>query len=74
MIGAHLDQADLRSKLGLCLLTDEEMVDPTKWEMYEDPFPPSDFEDDDHDDDDDDEEDVSVDGFEIDFVTSVNEV
>ena len=60
LIGTQLDHASLRGKLTSCLLTDDEMEDPVKWALLEDPFPPSDFEDDDDDDDDD---------FEVDMIS-----
>lgn len=43
------------------------MADPAQWELYEDPFPPSDFEDDDHDDD----SDGADNGIEVDIVAAV---
>ena len=70
LIGTNLDHSSLRSKLHSCLLTDKEMIDESQWALFEDPFPPSDFEDDDdHDDDDGDDNNNDVEGgFEADIV------
>lgn len=67
-----MDKNALLSKLQSCLLSDTEMADPAQWELYEDPFPPSDFEDDDHDDDfDGDDSDGADNVIEVDIVASV---
>lgn len=74
LIGTNMDAADMRSKLESCLLSDEEMSTPHLWSTYDDPFPPSDFEDDDdhdnYDDDDDDDNEASGNGIEVEIIAS----
>jgi len=47
-IGIEIDEANIRSLLDSCLLTDLEYVQgPEAWASYEDPFPPIEFDDED---------------------------